>query len=383
MALAPQVSTLPVGIAQPSSLESSHNAPDLDVTASVVPPTQVVELHSSLALGRAQCDLYYKGTPWAPEQKLTFPDATAALSEFALKHMLSDSREWSGTLLWTHERCKTHGVRQARQAFTVYPLIDGPRRVELAKHVPALDWAIISFTNDLTRTTVKQTDLDWEDERLKVAVRTVISTGYQVDVWTSADDAAWEQLMQLTESEYCQLDKKHPPLTYPVVEWLCLGDHRRRQKYQALMRQGLAGFDQHVLAHFDNMQSAIKQAKRSSHKFSEEQHVLVDAGSENEPKSKLNLVTKHETKHETEHEAEHEAVQEAEHEAEHEVEHETEHEAEHEIEHKTENQPQHDIEPAQIVQRSRSAFQVGAKQAICGFLEHMDEIIGQDQKGGH
>ncbi|CAN8097269.1 unnamed protein product [Discula destructiva] len=227
--------------------------------------------------------------------------------------MLSDNRDCSQTLLWTCESGEIGGERPyTNQAFTVYPLIDGPQRTELAKESSHLDWAIITFTNGPT--TTKSTELEREDERLKTAVRHVISMGYHVDIWTACDDGAWREAIEVAESQYRRLVQEGRKIADQVNVFSFSHDYELRQRYQAFVRHALAGFSQDELTDLHAMQNAINQAKRKSQNYTQ-----------------ANLSVR--------------AVQE------------------------------HDIKPAVMTQRPRSAFRTGAAPELMGFLEHVEESI--------
>lgn len=240
---------------------------------------------STLESWHVLCDLYYKGTPWTPEHKIGFQDSASALAHFALRqchHTHLQSGEFSETVLWT---CEMREIPRRRprinQAFTVYPPMDGPRRIELAKDA-CLKWAIITFTNNPTA--VKPAQFTWEDERLVTAVRNIISLGYHVDVWTVCDELAWEDEIELAEAEYLQVvEGKTQPTNQANVD-SDPDDNQRRERYQACLRHGLAGFSHDELTRLKTLQTAIQQAKRLALELDEDSYVFVGAEQNDEVK---------------------------------------------------------------------------------------------------
>lgn len=266
-----------------------HDEPELEKSKQVYDISHTLEPISWLSKEpwRVLCDLYYKGTPSEPERKKGFQDASAALAEFALRHMLSESRDCSPTLLWTgdrHEACG--GKPRVHQAFNVYPLIDGPRRIELAKQPVNLHWAMLTFTDGPP--TVKSTDTSWEDERFMAAVRSITSMGYHVDVWSSYDDNGWGFDIAEAESQHRQIVKDRKPLADRAYIFTSPVYLEHRQRYEACMRHGLAGFNQEELTYLDRMQSEIlvtqQLLKESS---SDNDFVLVSANPDQEDGVKL------------------------------------------------------------------------------------------------
>lgn len=236
---------------------------------------------------RVLCDLYYKGTPSKPEHKKGYPDAPAALADFALRHMLSESRDCSPTLLWTRDRGETYGERfRVHQAFNVYPLIDGPRRIELAKQPGNVHWGLITFTDGPP--TVKTTDMSWEDERLMAAVRNITSMGYHVDVWTCYDDNSWKYHILDAESQHRQVVKEKNPLIDKADVFSSPIYLEHRSRYEACMRHGIAGFNQDELTHLDTMQKEILHAQQPQKESSnEDDYVFVDAPPRQKTNAKL------------------------------------------------------------------------------------------------
>lgn len=203
---------------------------------------------------RILCDLYYKGTPWKSELKKTFSDANTALSQFALRHILTDQRDCSNTLLWTSEI--QMAKLQVNQAFTVYPLIDGPKRTEIQKNYD-LHWAIIAFTNG-PPTPNANTLMREEDKRLTMAVRNIISMGYHVDVWTYVDDDGWYVDLILAEAELARkpTEDKHVRRSSRSPSVLLDSQHLdRRRRYEFFLRDGVPGFLQADLDLFDKLRS--------------------------------------------------------------------------------------------------------------------------------
>lgn len=200
------------------------------------------------------CDLYYKGTPWKTELKKTFSDASTALSQFALRHMLTDQRDCSNTLLWTSE--VQMAKLQVNQTFTVYPLIDGPKRTEIQKNYD-LHWAIITFTDGPPVPKTNRTMLE-EDKRLTMAVRKITSMGYHVDVWTYLDDDGWYVDLVLAEAELARepAEDKHMRRSSRSPSVLLDSQHLdRRRRYEFFLRDGVSGFLQADLDLFDKLRS--------------------------------------------------------------------------------------------------------------------------------
>lgn len=211
---------------------------------------------------RIKCDLYYKGTAWEPERKRSFGDASAALAHFALRHMLSENRDCSETLLWTREKREAHGKEpRISQSFTVYPTVDGPRRLELYKRPGNIHWAMITFTNGPP--IVKSTDADWEDERLMTAVRYITSMGYHVVVWSCYDENSWVSDVKLAELEHRQLVEEEDVLALKRSLYSPADHLERRERYQACMRHGLAGFSQEELTNLSELQMGNQQAEHN------------------------------------------------------------------------------------------------------------------------
>lgn len=205
---------------------------------------------------RILCDLYYKGTPWKSEFKKTFPDASTALSQFALRHMLTERRDCSNTLLWTSDIQMTNF--HVNQTFTVYPLIDGPKRTEIQKNYD-LYWAIITFTDgppvSKTNTTMRE-----EDKRLAMAVHKITSMGYHVDVWTYLDDDGWYVDLILAEAELARdpTEDKHTCSSSRSPSVLLDPQHcERRRRYEFFLRDGVPGFVQADLDLFDKLRNEI------------------------------------------------------------------------------------------------------------------------------
>lgn len=197
----------------------------------------------------ALCDLYYKGTPGQPEHKKSFVDASAALSQFALRHMLSEKCDCSNTLLWTSEIQMEESL--VSQTFTVYPVIDGPKRKEMHQNYD-IHWAIITFTDE--RFNTKTADLHEVDKRLMMAIRNVVSMGYHVDVWNSLDEDAWHMDLMLAEAELARdstMGRHISSSTRNPSVFLNPQHLERRKKYEALVQHGVAGFLQADLDFLD------------------------------------------------------------------------------------------------------------------------------------
>lgn len=283
-----EVAASPTAVAASPTAGTHHDAPELEnsiklnVRSNFVPKGCNSWLH--MEPWQIVCDLYYKGTPAMPEYKKGFSDAPSALAHFALRHMLSESRDCSPTLLWTRDRQETCGGKpRVHQAFNVYPLIDGPRRIELAKQPVNLHWAIITFTDGPP--TVKSTDLDWEDGRLMAAVHNITSMGYHVDVWSSYDDNGWRFDIREAESQHRQVVQEKTPLTDQADVFSSPIYLEHRERYEACMRHGLAGFTQEELTHLDTMQNEILHAQQP-HKepSSEDDYVFVDIDQQDDAK---------------------------------------------------------------------------------------------------
>lgn len=224
------------------------------------------------------CDLYYKGTPWEQERKKGFPDATSALAHFALRHVLSKGGDWSKTLLWTRKWSEARGsCLQTNQSFTVYPSIEGPMRIGLGQEstgIANMAWAIVTFTN--RSATSKGVNVEViEDERLMNAVRYIMSMGYLVDVWTSWDEDAWEEDRKVAFHQNRQLINNQLPEASKRSVHSWPGHRERRQRYEACMRHGLAGFTQSELTQLDELESIQQQAKRVDRTPPEDDYVLV------------------------------------------------------------------------------------------------------------
>lgn len=203
---------------------------------------------------RILCDLYYKGTPWKSELKKTFTDANTALSQFALRHMLTDQRDCSNTLLWTSEI--QMAKLQVNQTFTVYPLIDGPKRTEIQKNYD-LHWAIITFTDGPPVPKTNRTMRE-EDKRLTMAVRKITSMGYHVDVWTYLDDDGWYVDLILAEAELAREPTEDKRMRRSSRSPSVLLDSQhldRRRRYEFFLRDGVPGFLQAELDLFDKLRS--------------------------------------------------------------------------------------------------------------------------------
>lgn len=183
-----------------------------------------------------QCALYYKGSPWQTERTETFPDAASALSHIALRDMLSGRRRCSNVVLWTGQIPYT--TPRTKQTFTVYPHYDGPRRIEIEEKY-CLEWAFIAFTDGSKGTKLppmKSKELSKEDKRLMSALKNVIQLGYHVDVWTCRDNENWQFDVD------CIRDfgmKKMVAERQQDAETIA-----RRERYEAFIRHGVAGFSQ-------------------------------------------------------------------------------------------------------------------------------------------
>lgn len=237
------------GLSAPGLAASAHDK-NAGKPSSTVTKASVSACKKPLEPWRILCDLYYKGTPWQPEHKKSLPDAASALSQFALRHMLSEHRDCSNTLLWTSEVQMTQ-VR-VKQTFTVYPLIDGPLRTKIQKNYD-LPWAIINFTNGPS--TTSSTTLHYGDERLMMAIRNIISMGYHVEVWTYLDDDEWDVDLKLAKAELARNEEAH--IRTPTRNRRVLLDPQhiqRRRKYDVFVRHGVAGFSQADLDLLDKLQ---------------------------------------------------------------------------------------------------------------------------------
>ncbi|KAJ4425026.1 hypothetical protein N0V82_000308 [Gnomoniopsis sp. IMI 355080] len=202
--------------------------------------------------GRVSCDLYYKGTPWQPELKESFSDATSALSQFALRHILTENRDCSSTLLWTGD-IQTQNLH-VKQTFTVYALIDGPKRTKIQKKYK-LPWAIITFTDGSSSTKTNQ-NLHEEDERLRTTVQIITSMGYHVNVWTYLDDDGWDMDLDLAEAELARQsagDKHIRNLSRSPSLFFDPQHLKRRSRYEVFVQHGVAGFIQADLDLFDKL----------------------------------------------------------------------------------------------------------------------------------
>lgn len=183
-----------------------------------------------------QCALYYKGSPWQAERTETFSDAAAALSHIALRDMLNGRRRCSNVLLWTGQIPYT--TPRTKQTFTVYPQYDGPRRIEIEEKY-CLEWAFIAFTDGSKGTKLpptKSKDLSEEDQRLMAALKNVIQMGYHVDVWTCRDNENWNFDVDCVRDFGRKKMVTERQQNAEAVE--------RRERYEAFIRHGVAGFSQ-------------------------------------------------------------------------------------------------------------------------------------------
>lgn len=246
------ISTEPAGGTQ----EKSVNTPRATVAFAVATADR-----KTLDTERILCDLYYKGSPWQPEFKKSFPDATSALSQFTLRHMLTEKHDCSNTLLWTSELQET--ALRVNQTFTVYPLTDGPKRAEIQRNFD-LHWAIIRITHGLSSKNVN-TDLNKVDRRLTMAVRNITLMGYHVDVWTCLDDDGWAVDLILAEAELARDTTEEEHIRSPSRSPSVVFDPQhieRRKRYDVFARQGVAGFLQADLDFFDKLRSGTLHSER-------------------------------------------------------------------------------------------------------------------------
>lgn len=237
------VTSEPAAVGQDKSIEKTSSATAI---------ASATAAKKSSEPWRILCDLYYKGTPWKSELKKTFSDADTALTQFALRNMLTDQRDCSNTLLWTSEI--QMATRQVNQTFTVYPLIDGPKRTEIQKNYD-LHWAIITFT-DGPPVTKTNTTMREEDKRLTKAVRKITSMGYHVDVWTYLDDDGWYVDLILAEAELARepTEDKHMRRSSRSPSVLLDYQHLdRRRRYEFFLRDGVPGFLQADLDLLDKL----------------------------------------------------------------------------------------------------------------------------------
>lgn len=274
--LAPAAPATEMKLLLPGSAETGAETKSAEKQTLTVAIASVVACKKPLELSRVPCDLYYKGTPWQPGYKKDFPDTTSALSHFALRHILSDCRDCSSTLLWTSD------IRmpqlQVNQTFTVYPPIDGPLRAAIRKKYD-LRRAIITFANDSSST--KSIELCDEDERLMIAIRNIISMGYHVDVWTDLDNAEWDVDLALAEVELGRDLKEEAHVrnaSRSASVFLDPQHLERRERYEVFVGHGVTGFVQADLELLDSLRREVLRSERLDWKSIHDDVALVDAG---------------------------------------------------------------------------------------------------------
>lgn len=193
---------------------------------------------------RIKCALYFKGSPWRKERSEVFPDASSALSHFALHNMASERQNCSNVLLWIGDIPYT--TPKTKQTFIIYPHYDGPRRIEIESKY-CLEWAILAFTDDSKPTKlppVKSKDMSAEDERLMAAVRNIADMGYHVDVWTCRDSSNWDfDIDCIRDFGLVKVVAKRQQDPESL---------ERRERYEAFIRHGVSGFSQDDIKLLDN-----------------------------------------------------------------------------------------------------------------------------------
>lgn len=172
-----------------------------------------------------KCDVYYPSIPWKPSRTDHFENATAALSNYCLNVLLSEDRMYSNIILWTS--CTPRAEPSKRQQrFTVLPYYLKPDRNALGVGDDKYEWAIIAFKDEPVQTTILDTS-GGQHESLQGALARITAMGYHVDVWDKFDNLRWEMTMEDAQK------KGH--------DWLCV-DHGCREKYDAMLEYGIAGF---------------------------------------------------------------------------------------------------------------------------------------------
>lgn len=218
---------------------------------------------------RIRCSLFYKGSAWVQEHREVFPDACSAISHFAFQNMRGEYR-WSNVMLWTGEIPYT--CPRTKQTFTAYPHSDGPRRIEIEDKY-CLEWAFIAFTDGKKPTRlppVKSKDLSEEDERLMSALTQIRLMGYHVDVWTCRDSENWDFAMEYVRE--FGMDE-YVAEKFKGSEYI-----ERRERYEAFIQHGVAGFSQDDITLLDKIQSQDSQAKSGIE--SEEEYDYANDGYE-------------------------------------------------------------------------------------------------------
>lgn len=240
---------------------------------------------------RMKCVLLYKGSAWLPEERSIFPDASAALAHFAAKNLVKNlvgQRRWSNVVLWTGDIPYTHP--RTKQTFTVYPLYDGPHRIEIEDKY-CLDWAFIAFVDNKTATKlppIRSKDLSKEDGRLLTALAKICLMGYHVDVWTCHDSESWDSAIEMVRDFKM---KKYIADQFRTPEYI-----ERRKKYEAFIRHGVAGFSRDDIVLLDNIRN--EDEANGAETSSEEDYDYANDGYEHDsddfelvfaPKSQLQL----------------------------------------------------------------------------------------------
>lgn len=221
---------------------------------------------------RTECVLYFKGSPWKPERREAFPDASSALSHFALHNMEGERQHFSNVLVWIGEISYT--TPRTKQTFIIYPHYDGPRRVEIEENY-CLEWAFIAFTDDSKPTKLppmKSKDTSAEDERIMAAVRSIADMGYHVDVWTRRDSANWDfDIDCVRDFGLVKLvaDRQQNPENL-----------ERRERYEAFIRHGVSGFSQDDIKLLDNALHKAKDEQADQNADYDDDYDYADDGYE-------------------------------------------------------------------------------------------------------
>lgn len=124
----------------------------------------------------------------------------------------------------------------------------------------SLEWAFIAFT-EATKSTrlppMKSKHLSGEDTRLMAALQNVTEMGYHIDVWTCRDNENWNYDVE------CIRDFGHTESVVKAQKWQ--EGIERRERYEAFIRHGVAGFLQDDLKILDDAadQAGKKQQTES------------------------------------------------------------------------------------------------------------------------
>ncbi|KUI60548.1 hypothetical protein VP1G_07747 [Cytospora mali] len=198
-------------------------APQKDVQAHTAGETRPPGLKA--ARYSVKCDVYYPSIPWESARTDYFENATAALSNYCLNILLNENGMYSNVILWTSYTPRAEPSRR-QQRFTVLPSYLKPDRDALGRNDEKYDWAIIAFRDGPVRSRIPAV-FRGQHGTLQSALARVMAMGYYVDVWDRFDNLRWKTTMDDARTR--------------GNEWLCV-DQSCREKYDAMVRYGIAGF---------------------------------------------------------------------------------------------------------------------------------------------